>query len=197
MNARKRKQSPSTTPETDDMTEAVRVNKKARTICPPETRQYENAREQTRERVKEEQNGLKALSSTDLLLIVPALLLTPPNHPDYPRSLHYSLLAARQCLQLPALEVDVECRAWRNLAEVGMRIIEAGYSGSPNTEPVYDWAAGLEPEVRNFYIVPLSNTDIAVVKQIEKAISKAVRFPVLSFLHELIIKHCSSLYHKR
>jgi hypothetical protein len=65
------------------------------------------------------------------------------------------LVAARECVALPALEVDVECRAWRNLAEVGMRIVEAGYAGNKNTEPVYDWAVGIEPEVKMVSLVLL------------------------------------------
>ncbi|KAF9055616.1 hypothetical protein BJ165DRAFT_1427330 [Panaeolus papilionaceus] len=57
-----------------------------------------------------------------LLLSLPTLLQHPPGHRHHSRSLFLSLLALRKCLALGGLDVNAECRAWTELAELGFRI---------------------------------------------------------------------------
>ncbi|KIK77337.1 hypothetical protein PAXRUDRAFT_17579, partial [Paxillus rubicundulus Ve08.2h10] len=87
--------------------------------------------------------SLRPLPSQLLLLALPALLVHPPTHENYPLSLFLSLKALRICLQLKALTADVECRAWTGLAEIGLRAIESGFS----TGSEHKWAHGLKAEV--------------------------------------------------
>lgn len=47
------------------------------------------------------------------------------------------------CLELKTLTPDVECRAWTGLAEVGLRVINSGFTASGE----HAWANGLEAEV--------------------------------------------------
>ncbi|OAX38109.1 hypothetical protein K503DRAFT_741672 [Rhizopogon vinicolor AM-OR11-026] len=88
--------------------------------------------------------ALRPLPPAILLLALPGLLAHPPTHPDFGFSLFISLRALRQCLALPALAPDVECRAWTNLAEVGMRVMENGFCAA---EAGCDWAIGVDAEV--------------------------------------------------
>ncbi|KAF8415813.1 hypothetical protein L210DRAFT_3494828 [Boletus edulis BED1] len=78
-----------------------------------------------------------------LLLALPALLALPPSHEHYSLSLFLSLRALRTCLELRTLTPDVECRAWTGLAEVGLRVINSGFT--PTEE--HAWANGIEAEV--------------------------------------------------
>jgi hypothetical protein len=87
--------------------------------------------------------SLRPLPPQVLLLALPALLVHPPTHENYPLSLFLSLKALRTCLELKALTADVECRAWAGLAEIGLRAIESGFS----TSGEHEWANGLEAEV--------------------------------------------------
>lgn len=89
--------------------------------------------------------ALRPLPPAILLLALPGLLAHPPTHPDFGFSLFLSLRALRQCLALPALAPDVECHAWMNLAEVGMRVMENGFCAA---EAGCDWAMGVDAEVR-------------------------------------------------
>ncbi|KAI0370118.1 hypothetical protein BV20DRAFT_944899 [Pilatotrama ljubarskyi] len=89
------------------------------------------------------QPELKPLPPAVLLVSLPSLLAHPPNHRYYVRSLILSLTALRNCLALPALSPDIECRAWTGLAELGMRVIAGGFSQSVE----HAWAKGIEAEV--------------------------------------------------
>ncbi|CAA7269717.1 unnamed protein product [Cyclocybe aegerita] len=57
-----------------------------------------------------------------LLLSLPSLVAHPPTHKHHTRSLFLSQLALRKCLSVPGLDSSTECRAWTELAEVGLRI---------------------------------------------------------------------------
>ena len=57
-----------------------------------------------------------------LLLSLSNLLLHPPTHRHFPKSVYLSFLSALGCLEGGSLDVDVECRAWTAVAEVGMRM---------------------------------------------------------------------------
>ncbi|KAG1742661.1 uncharacterized protein EDB91DRAFT_1221615 [Suillus paluster] len=87
---------------------------------------------------------LRQLPPAILLLALPGLLAHPPTHPDFGFSLFLSLRALRQCLALPALAPDLECRAWTSLAEVGMRVMESGFCAEDSG---CDWAVGIYSEV--------------------------------------------------
>ncbi|KAG2144644.1 uncharacterized protein EDB93DRAFT_1152421 [Suillus bovinus] len=87
---------------------------------------------------------LRPLPPAILLLALPGLLALPPTHPDFGFSLFLSLRSLRQCLALPALAPDIECRAWTSLAEVGMRVIDSGFCSQ---EGGCDWAVGIHSEV--------------------------------------------------
>lgn len=105
-----------------------------------------------------------------LLLALPALLAHPPSHEYYPLSLFLSLRALRTCLELKTLTPDVECRAWTGLAEVGLRVINSGFTASGE----HAWANGLEAEVSYLpYIYLLCS--YALLYKVEKAIGKGVR----------------------
>lgn len=93
-------------------------------------------------------SSLRSLPPQVLLLALPALLAHPPTHEKYGLSLFLSLNALRQCSQLRALAPDIECHAWTALAEVGLRVIESGFS----TSGEHDWANGIEEEVGAFAI---------------------------------------------
>ncbi|TFK21640.1 hypothetical protein FA15DRAFT_645318 [Coprinopsis marcescibilis] len=56
-----------------------------------------------------------------LLLSLPNLLLHPPTHRNYARSVYLSILALQRCLLFPNLDPDVECKAWTGLAELAFR----------------------------------------------------------------------------
>ncbi|KAH0834299.1 hypothetical protein J3R83DRAFT_11674 [Lanmaoa asiatica] len=86
---------------------------------------------------------LRPLPPPVLLLALPALLAHPPSHEHYPLSLFLSLRALRTCLELKALTPDVECRAWTGLAEVGLRVVDSGFT----TSGEHSWANGIEAEV--------------------------------------------------
>jgi hypothetical protein len=107
----------------------------------------------------ENTSKLSPLPPHILLLHLPALLIHPPSHPRYALSLCLSLLALRKCLAMKddekqmqgkVMDAEIECRAWTSLAEVGMRVVEAGFGGAPGGEEEpegHAWAQGIEGEV--------------------------------------------------
>ncbi|KAJ7342640.1 hypothetical protein DFH08DRAFT_783042 [Mycena albidolilacea] len=92
-------------------------------------------------------NPENQLHGAQLLLALPSLLIYPPTHSEHKRSLTLSLFALRRCLggtlngagSLHLSQPD-ECRAWCALAEIGLCVIEGGFSGEA-------WATGIENEV--------------------------------------------------
>lgn len=88
-------------------------------------------------------SAFRPLPPPILLLALPALLAHPPGHEHYPLSLFLSLRALRTCLEFKTLTPDVECRAWTGLAEVGLRVINSGFT----TSGEHVWANGIEAEV--------------------------------------------------
>ncbi|KAJ3936138.1 MAG: hypothetical protein NXY57DRAFT_986899 [Lentinula lateritia] len=92
---------------------------------------------------EEEKLSLNPLPDSILLLSMPYILIHPPNHQLHAHSLCMSLLALRRCLKIPGLSPDVECRALTSLAEVGMIVIDGGFS----QQELHVWANGIEPEV--------------------------------------------------
>ncbi|KAJ3557467.1 hypothetical protein NM688_g1462 [Phlebia brevispora] len=86
---------------------------------------------------------LRSLPEPVLLVSLPSLIIHPPNHRYYLKSLYVSLCALRKCLALPALSPEIECHAWTSLAEIGMKIIHSGMSENV----AYSWAIGIEAEV--------------------------------------------------
>ncbi|KAH7924786.1 hypothetical protein BV22DRAFT_1034747 [Leucogyrophana mollusca] len=89
------------------------------------------------------QASLAPLPPQVLLVSLPGILVHPPNHRYHAISLCISQRSLRQCLGLKALNPDVECRAWTALAEIGMKVIEGGFSESDE----HPWARGTEIEV--------------------------------------------------
>lgn len=73
-------------------------------------------------RQKTEHPELRPLPTDILLLSLPHLLSHPPTHKHHSRSNFLSLFALRKYLLLPHLESNLECRAWTELAETGLRI---------------------------------------------------------------------------
>lgn len=73
-------------------------------------------------RQKIQLDDTKPIPSDVLLLSLPHLITHPPTHKYHTRSLFLTLFALRRCLSLPDLDTAVECRAWTELAEVGLRI---------------------------------------------------------------------------
>ncbi|KAF8912002.1 hypothetical protein CPB84DRAFT_1812174 [Gymnopilus junonius] len=65
---------------------------------------------------------MRHLPTDIFLLSLPHLLAHPPTHKHHSRSSFLSLFALRKYLSLPNLESTLECRAWTELAEVGLRI---------------------------------------------------------------------------
>ena len=92
-------------------------------------------------------SNLAPLPPEILLLSLPGLLAHPPNHPFHPQSLNLSLQALRQCLALHSLSPEAECRAWTQLAEVGMTVIDGGF----NEDPSHAWAEGVVTEVSIYW----------------------------------------------
>lgn len=86
---------------------------------------------------------LKPLPEPVLLVILPRLLIHPPNHRNYIKSLFLSLCSLRRCLALPALSPEIECQAWTGLAEIGMKVVHGGISQNE----AHTWASGIEVEV--------------------------------------------------
>lgn len=82
-----------------------------------------------------------------LLLNLPSILIHPPNHPLHAQSLCMSLLALRRCLKLPDLSPDIECRALTSLAELGISVIDGGFT----QQEEHVWAHGIEAEVSYVY----------------------------------------------
>ena len=91
---------------------------------------------------------LKPLPPSILLLSLPGILSHPPNHPSYIPSLILSLRAVRKCLSYPELPNDVECCALTALAEIGLKVIKAGWTQNDK----YPWAKQLESEVSVEYL---------------------------------------------
>lgn len=85
----------------------------------------------------------KQETSSSLLLDVPGVLVLPPNHKAYVASCILSLRVVRSYLAEGSKPQDLECRAWTALAEIGFRIIRAGWSTSDLTP----WAHKLASEV--------------------------------------------------
>lgn len=64
----------------------------------------------------------EALPLPVLLLTLSNLLLHPPTHREYSKSLYLSVLATYKCLSYQNLDPAMECRAWTTLAELGLRL---------------------------------------------------------------------------
>ncbi|KAL5519652.1 hypothetical protein ACEPAH_1335 [Sanghuangporus vaninii] len=108
---------------------------------------------------------LERLPPSVLLLSLPGLLAVPPNHRQQAACYDLSLTALRKCVALGGLPPDVECRAWTGIAELGLRLVRAGWTK-------YDripWARGLDLEVENAIgkglLVSQQNPSLAVYKQ--------------------------------
>jgi hypothetical protein len=86
--------------------------------------------------------SLQQLPPDILLLSLPSLLAHPPNHCHYARSLLLSLSSLQRCLDIDGLSPDLEVRAWTGVAEIGIRIIDAGVSVKGDFE--------IEDEVKSF-----------------------------------------------
>jgi hypothetical protein len=55
-----------------------------------------------------------------------------------------------QMMQGMVMDAEIECRAWTALAEIGMRVVEAGFSSVSEGEESGEqhiWAQGIEGEV--------------------------------------------------
>ncbi|KIK70551.1 hypothetical protein GYMLUDRAFT_89575 [Collybiopsis luxurians FD-317 M1] len=87
--------------------------------------------------------SLSPLPAPVLLLSLPSILVHPTNHPMHAQSLSMSLLALRRCLEIPGLSPDIECRALTSLAEIGMIVIDGGFSQLEE----HTWAHGIDAEV--------------------------------------------------
>lgn len=127
---------------------------------------------------------LRPLPPQVLLLALPALLAHPPTHEKYGLSLFLSLNALRQCLQLKTLAPDIECHAWTAFAEVGLRVIESGFS----TSGEHDWANKLEEEVSAF-VVLLWPTSTNLVNKVDKAIGKGVSSVTVPSLYVVMLMY--------
>jgi hypothetical protein len=86
-------------------------------------------------------------SKSALLLSLPGLLAVPPNHRASVSSYGMSLLALRKCIALGNLSPDEECRAWTGIAELGLRLVKAGWT----KDDKLSWAKSLNIEVRLLY----------------------------------------------
>ncbi|KAF6749290.1 hypothetical protein DFP72DRAFT_819114 [Ephemerocybe angulata] len=64
----------------------------------------------------------EALPLPVLLLSLSNILLHPPTHRDYAKSLYLSTLSVLKVLEERNLDPDMECRAWTALAELGFRM---------------------------------------------------------------------------
>lgn len=94
-------------------------------------------------------------SLSHTLLNLPIRLLHPPTHPNHVLSLYCSLLSLRQFVSLntasgkddstlgDAHGPEMLCQAWTMLAEIGLLIISAGFSGDASPS----WCRGIEGEV--------------------------------------------------
>lgn len=61
------------------------------------------------------------LTLSSLLLLLPALLLHPPTHPNHIPSLALSFHALKKCTSIENLYKVIECRALTGLAELGLQ----------------------------------------------------------------------------
>ncbi|KAF7793576.1 hypothetical protein EIP86_004690 [Pleurotus ostreatoroseus] len=86
---------------------------------------------------------LRPLPEPVLLVTLPRLLIHPPNHRNYIKSLFLSLCSLRRCLTLLGLSPEIECQAWLGLAELGMKVVHGGLSQNE----AHPWATGIEAEV--------------------------------------------------
>ncbi|KAH8111978.1 hypothetical protein DFH11DRAFT_1512413 [Phellopilus nigrolimitatus] len=140
-------------PETPQSRVSTRSRKRMRSESPSEGRAGKK-------------RALNSLPPSVLLLALPNLLAVPPNHKSHITSYVLSLAALRKCLALGSLPPDVECRAWTALAEIGMKIVGAGWSQNKH----YPWASGLEIEVETAIgkgqIVAQQSASLAVYKQV-------------------------------
>ncbi|KAF5332751.1 hypothetical protein D9611_005428 [Ephemerocybe angulata] len=64
----------------------------------------------------------EALPLPVLLLSLSNILLHPPTHRDYAKSIYLSTLSVLKVLEERNLDPDMECRAWTALAELGFRM---------------------------------------------------------------------------
>ncbi|KAG9310773.1 hypothetical protein JVU11DRAFT_8622 [Chiua virens] len=125
---------------------------------------------------------LQPLPPPVLLLALPALLAHPPGHENYPLSLFLSLRSLRTCLELKTLTPDLECRAWIGLAEVGLRVINSGFTVSGE----HAWANGIEaehPSLRPFrHRLTLLNAQFAFQSNNSKYARALLRRLIASFM---------------
>ncbi|EJC98575.1 uncharacterized protein FOMMEDRAFT_95808 [Fomitiporia mediterranea MF3/22] len=109
--------------------------------------------------------NLERLPPGVLLLALPGLLAVPPNHKSQVISYGLSLAALRKCVALGGLSPDIECRAWTGIAELGLRIVHAGWTQSEH----FPWARGLDLEVENAIgkglLIAQQNPSLVVYKQ--------------------------------
>lgn len=92
---------------------------------------------------------LRPLPAPVLLSSLPSLLMHPPIHRLHPTSLMLSLTSVKKLLSAPALNPDVECRAWTMWAEIGMCIIDGGYHERNDCS---EWAGKIVGEVRRVFL---------------------------------------------
>ena len=98
--------------------------------------------------------ALERLPPAVLLLSLPGLLAVPPNHKQQVACYELSLKALRKCVALGGLAPDIECRAWMGIAELGLRLVRAGWHKYD-----FPWARGLDLEVSaqySFFTPPLT-----------------------------------------
>ena len=77
-------------------------------------------------------------------MTLPSLVAVPPNHRASAASYAVSVTALRKVIAEGNLSPDEECRAWTGLAEIGFRLLKAGWV----KEGRFKWAKGMEEEVR-------------------------------------------------
>lgn len=118
---------------------------------------------------KPSQSETSETHSPEQLLALPKQLIRPPNHPDHARGLCLSIHALRQCLRGKfALTAELECKAWTALAEVGMAVIQGGFTQNTDENK---WAEGIELEVSTLGILVLVLNDIKVEKASSQGVS--------------------------
>ena len=86
--------------------------------------------------------ALERLPPAVLLLSLPGLLAVPPNHKQQVACYELSLKALRKCVALGGLAPDIECRAWMGIAELGLRLVRAGWH-APTARPSPVAATGI------------------------------------------------------
>lgn len=84
--------------------------------------EFEETRPSKRQKIERPDIFSAPIPLDVLLLSLPQILAHPATHPTHTRSLVLSQFALRKYLSLPNLDSVSECRAWAELAEVGLRI---------------------------------------------------------------------------